>query len=114
MAIVSEKALWMRFVALMAVLAVVLAACGNTTSSPGESEDDGGSEAPGASEPAASGGGAGGDLGTYTAGIFQDMTSDNLWHALDTAGNTVWNSYILTPNTCGLYTVSYPGIEFVP
>ena len=92
MAVVSEKALWMRFVALMAVLAVVLAACGNTTSSPGESEDDGGSEAPGESAPAASGGGAGGDLGTYTAGIFQDMTTDNFWNSGDTAGNTVWNS----------------------
>ena len=114
MAVVSEKALWMRFVALMAVLAVVLAACGNTTSSPGESEDDGGSEAPGESAPAASGGGAGGDLGTYTAGIFQDMTTDNFWNSGDTAGNTVWNSYVLTPTTCGLYTVSYPGIEFVP
>ncbi len=115
MAVTSEKALWMRFVALMAVLAVVLAACGSNTASSDESAGDGGSEEPGASEPAASGGGGGGgDLGTYTLGIFQDVTTDNLWNSTDTAGNTVWNAYFLNPNTCALYTVAYPGIELVP
>ncbi|HEY5907900.1 MAG TPA: ABC transporter substrate-binding protein [Vicinamibacteria bacterium] len=113
MAVLSEKALWMRFVALMAVLAVVLAACGDSGTSPEESDDAGASEEPGASEPAASGG-AGGDLGTYTLGIFQDVTTDNQWNSYDTGGNTVWNSYFLTPMVAAPYTIRMPGIELGP
>jgi ABC-type transport system substrate-binding protein len=110
----SEKAPWMRLVALMAVLAVVLAACGTSGQSPDEESDAPESEAPGESEPAASEGGGGGDLGTYTLGIFQDVTTDNQWNSIDTLGNTVWNSYFLNPMLAGPYTIAMPGIELQP
>jgi ABC-type transport system substrate-binding protein len=102
----------MRLLALLAVFAVVVAAC-----TPGGSSSDEASEEPGASEPgesAAASGGAGGPLGTYTLGIFQDVTTDNQWNSIDTLGNTVWNSYFLNPMLAQPYTVSMPGIEFIP
>ncbi len=81
-------------------------------SSEGASEEPGASGEPG--ESAAASGGAGGDLGTYTLGIFQDVTTDNQWNSIDTQGNTVWNSYFLNPMLASPYTVSMPGIEFIP
>jgi peptide/nickel transport system substrate-binding protein len=108
MAELTRTAPHMRFMALLAVLAIVLAAC---TQPSGQSPDE--------SEPAATGsapqtGGGGGDLGTYTLGIFQDVTTDNTWNSFDTEGNTVWNSYVLSPNVSQMYTNAYPGIEYVP
>ena len=100
----------MRLMTLLAVLAIVVAGC---TGDSGESESQ---------EPAASGSGAagseaptgGGDLGTYTLGIFEDVTTDNQWAFNEATEGTVWNGYFLSPTTAGMYTVSYPGIEFVP
>jgi ABC-type transport system substrate-binding protein len=100
----------MRLVALFAALTIVVAACGGDT---GPSADE--TDAPDASGPATSEEpGAGGELGTYTLGIFQDVTTDNVWNYNDTEGSTVWNQYVLLPTTAGAYTVSYPGIEYVP
>ena len=112
----SEKALWMRLVALMAVLALMLAACGTPAASPGddESEDPGTSQEPGTSEEPGESAGAGGPLDTYTLGIFQDITTDNQWNNIDSAGNTVWNSYLLTPMLATPYTIAMPGIEMQP
>ena len=101
----------MRLVALFAALTIVVAACGGDTG-PSASED---AEPPDSSGPATSEEpGAGGELGTYTLGIFQDVTTDNVWNYNDTEGSTVWNQYVLLPTTAGAYTVSYPGIEYVP
>jgi peptide/nickel transport system substrate-binding protein len=100
----------MRLVALFAALTIVVAACGGD---PGQTADE--SDEPTTSGPATSGdSGPGGDLGTYTLGIFQDVTTDNVWNYNDTEGSTVWNQYVLLPTTAGAYTVSYPGIEYVP
>src|SRR5690606_34002404 len=59
-------------------------------------------------------GGAGGEFDTYTLGIFQDVTTDNAWNMLDTAGNTVWNSYFLNPTIASAYQIALPGLEVVP
>jgi len=59
-------------------------------------------------------GGAGGELGTYTLGIFQDVTTDNIWNLLDTAGNSVWNAYFLQPTYAAPYTIQLPGLEVQP
>jgi peptide/nickel transport system substrate-binding protein len=97
-----------RLMALLAVLALVLAACTETPASPGDETD----------APAGTGTGAapgpGGDLGTYTLGIFEDVTTDNVWAYNEVAEGTVWNQYFLAPTSAGAYTISYPGIEFVP
>jgi ABC-type transport system substrate-binding protein len=107
----------MRLFALVAILALVATACGGDgTASPGDSEEPADSEAPAESmapeeseEPS-----GGGDLGTYTLGIFQDVTTDNQWNSIDTAGNTVWNSYFLNPMLGVPYTIQMPGIELQP
>lgn len=124
MTTLSRNASFVRLFVLVAILALVATACGDAgTSTPATSDGSGASDAPasapasddpGTSEPPASAGAGGGELGTYTLGIFQDVTTDNVWNSLDTAGSTVWNSYFLTPTTAGAYTISYPGIEFVP
>ena len=68
----------------------------------------------GGSAPSGSTAGHGGDLGTYTLGIFEDVTTDNQWAFNEATEGTVWNGYFLSPTTAGMYTISYPGIEFVP
>jgi ABC-type transport system substrate-binding protein len=98
----------MRFLAFLAVMAIVLAAC--TTDQGDESEEP----EPSGSAPAATDDTGGGDLGTYTLGIFEDVTTDNQWAFNEATEGTVWNSYFLSPTTAGMYTISYPGIEFVP
>ncbi|HEY6609312.1 MAG TPA: ABC transporter substrate-binding protein [Candidatus Limnocylindria bacterium] len=112
MVVANAKTPWMRLAALLAVFAIVVAAC----TPAGDASDEASEEPPasgGASEAPASAG-AGGDLGTYTLGIFQDVTTDNQWNSIDTAGNTVWNSYFLNPMLAAPYVVTMPGIEFVP
>lgn len=115
MTALRERASFMRLFALVAILALVATACGGGTATPGESADADASTAPDSSEPAASEDpGTGGELGTYTLGIFQDVTTDNQWNSIDSAGNTVWNSYFLSPMLASPYTVTQPGIEFGP
>jgi len=114
MGVLRRDAHSVRLFALVAILVLVATACGNQN--PGTS--DGASEEPGASTPATSDGGSqapsGGELGTYTLGIFQDVTTDNVWNYNDTEGSTVWNQYLLAPTSAGAYTITYPGIEFAP
>lgn len=118
MTALRERASFMRLFALVAILALVATACGGDgTASPGDSDeppasqDAGASTAPEESEDAGTGGG---DLATYTLGIFQDVTTDNQWNSIDTAGNTVWNSYFLGPMLAVPYTIAMPGIELQP
>jgi ABC-type transport system substrate-binding protein len=102
----------MRLSAILAVFAIIVAACTPAANSSGESA---GASTPATSEGAEpSTGGTGGDLGTYTLGIFQDVTTDNQWNSIDTAGNTVWNSYFLNPMLAAPYKVAQPGIDFLP
>ena len=101
----------MRLMTLLAVLAIVVAGCGDDSGDSESQEPDSSGAAPSGSETA---GGPGGALGTYTLGIFEDVTTDNQWAFNDVAEGTVWNGYFLSPTTAGMYTISYPGIEFVP
>jgi ABC-type transport system substrate-binding protein len=113
MGVLRRDAHAVRLFVLVAVLALVATACG--TQDPAASGDA--SEGPEGSTPAESAGGsagAGGELGTYTLGIFQDVTTDNVWNYNDTEGSTVWNQYLLAPTSAGAYTITYPGIEFAP
>jgi peptide/nickel transport system substrate-binding protein len=116
MTALRESASFMRLFALVAILALVATACGaDTTASP----TDGATDDPGATDaatgsPGESPGGAGGDLGTYTLGMFQDATTDNAWNYIDTAGSTVWNQYFLSPTLAQAYTIAMPGIELQP
>jgi peptide/nickel transport system substrate-binding protein len=98
----------MRVLAILAVMGLVIAAC---TETPEASEpEESGAPTTSGSETA----GPGGEFETYTLGIFEDVTTDNQWAFNEATEGTVWNSYFLSPTTAGMYTVSYPGIEFVP
>jgi peptide/nickel transport system substrate-binding protein len=99
-----------RLLVITSVVALLVTACGSGTASPVGSGDDA-AGSPGSSQGSGS---TGGELDTYTLGIFEDVTTDNQWNSLDTAGNTVWNSYFLTPMTNGAYIVTMPGIELQP
>ena len=112
-----ERTYSMRLFALVAILALVATACGGDTATPGTSADPGESDAPPAesADPGASEDpGTGGPLDTYTLGIFQDVTTDNVWNYIDTAGSTVWNQYFLAPTATALFTIAMPGIELQP
>lgn len=118
----------MRLFALLAVLAMVAAACtgGGTADTTADTTGDTTGETTEETTPPDTGedttpedttgdtGGAGGEFDTYTLGIFQDVTTDNAWNMLDTAGNTVWNSYFLDPTTASAYQIALPGLEVVP
>ena len=124
-----KKASFVRLLALIAVLALVAAACdsggGTTTTADGGTATtaDAGTTTPATEPPATTtpgdttpttGGETGGTMETYTMGIFADVTTDNYWNSVDATGATVWNSYVLTPTKSAMYTLNFPGIEFVP
>ena len=101
----------MRLLTVLAVLAIVVAGCSdNSGNSESQEPSTSGGSAPAGSETA----GPGGELGTYTLGIFEDVTTTNQWAFNEATEGTVWNGYFLSPTTAGMYTISYPGIEFVP
>ena len=100
----------MRLMTLLAVLAIVVAGCSDSSGESASQEPE-----TSGSAPAESGGPTGGgDLGTYTLGIFEDVTTANQWAFNEATEGTVWNAYFLTPTAAGMYTISYQGIEFVP
>lgn len=111
MTALRRNAFPVRLFALVAILVLVATACGGTAAPSGtDASEPAGTDTPDSSAPA----GGGGELGTYTLGIFQDVTTDNVWNLIDSAGSTVWNSYFLTPTTAGPYTIAMPGIELKP
>lgn len=113
MAMTSAMTRWLRLGALFAVVAMLVAACGPAATSPSAAPSTGtASEAPSSEAPSSEA--PSGELGTYTLGIFQDVTTDSQWNSIDSAGNTVWNSYFLNPMLAAPYTVTQPGIEYVP
>lgn len=128
-----DKASFVRLFALVAVLALVAAACTGgesveDTADTGDTEtttaptDDGAADTTApedtgdtgdTTDTTAADGAAGGDLETYTMGIFEDITTTNYWDTLDT-GSTVWNSYVFDPTHDTLYGIDYPGLEVTP
>ena len=126
-----EKASLVRLFALVAVLALVAVACddggdatddtdgGTETTVPDDTSDttapDDTSDTTAPDDTSDTTAPAeGGELDTYTMGIFADVTTDNYWNTIDSSGSTVWNSYLWDPTHDALYDLAYPGIEFVP
>ncbi|MEX1280793.1 MAG: ABC transporter substrate-binding protein [Acidimicrobiia bacterium] len=120
----SSKRHLLKFVALLAVLAMIAAACGGdttdtteaeggdtTTTTEGESGDttttegeDGGDEG---GEPSAG--------GTYAMGMTSDITTTNYWTYLgDGASGTVYAQYVNAPTVRGLYGIDLPSLAVVP
>ena len=113
----ASKPYGLRLLALLAVFAMVVAACTDTgtdetTTTGGDGATTTTGEAPVTTGDG--GGGGGGELDTYTLGIFQDVTTDNPWSYLDSSGSDVWVGYVLGPTLGAPYTINYPGLEPAP
>ncbi|NIS30306.1 MAG: hypothetical protein GWN07_08600, partial [Actinobacteria bacterium] len=50
---------------------------------------------------------------TYTAGLFEDITTDNFW-AYYGPDTTAFTRYVLGPTKPTLYEVTYPAIAITP
>ncbi|HEX9864568.1 MAG TPA: ABC transporter substrate-binding protein [Acidimicrobiia bacterium] len=108
----------LKLLALLAIFAMVVAACdsgtGDETTTTG---GDGATTTTGASPGTTGegdGDGDGGTLETYTLGIFEDVTTDNPWSYYDSSGSDVWVGYVLGPTLGFAYDINYPGLEIVP
>ncbi|MDX1449019.1 MAG: ABC transporter substrate-binding protein [Acidimicrobiia bacterium] len=103
-----------RWLALLAVMAMIVAACSDTGGE--EPSDDTGATTTTAApddtdttEPMDDGSSEG---FPYTIAIFSDPTTDNPWAALDTE-NDVWTNYV-NPDGAALYTYQGPTYTLVP
>lgn len=99
-----------RFVVLLAVFAMVAAACQSettdTTAAGGETTTTAASgETTTTAAPAPQG-------FTYNIAIFSDPTTDNPWASLDTE-NDVWTNYVI-PGVASLYTFQPPSYTLIP
>lgn len=106
----TKLARW-RWLAILAVLAMVAAACQSDTGT--ETTEAGGETTTTAAAGETTTTAAPTPTGfTYRLGIFQDTTTDNFWASYDPE-STVWNSYVLNPTKPALFTINYPGIDLV-
>ena len=94
-----------RGLAIVAIFAIVAAACtSGTTTTTADGTGTTTATTAGTTTTAAPAG------FTYRLGIFQDTTTDNFWAYIGPAG-TVWNQYVLSPTKPSLFGLNYPGIE---
>lgn len=113
----SSKAPW-RFVAILAVLAIIAAACGDTTTTTEavtDTVDDvtTTTAAPATDDtptttaaPAATG-------FEYNIAVIEDFTTDNFWAYYDT-DNSVYNGYLLGGEAAAVYTQIAPSFTLAP
>lgn len=125
MRLTRELPRW-RWLAIIAIFAMVAAACGSgsdeettpeetaaTTAATSATTEGttatttGATEATEGTEPPAPTG------FTYKLAIFSDPTTDNAWAYYDTESD-VWNQYVLAPSVPSLYTLSFPNYTLVP
>ncbi len=119
----ATKPFGLRLFALLAIFAMIVAAC-TDSGTDDTTTPDGGDDAPATTVDGGDGettttegeddGSAGGTLDTYTLGIFQAPTTDNPWSYLDSSGSDVWVGYVLNPTLGAPYEVALPGLEVVP
>lgn len=128
-----KKGSFMRLLALIAVLALVAAACNgaaepddvgdttpptqattpddttDTTMAPDDTTDT--TMAPDDTTPDTTMAPDTAGLETYTMGAFEPTTTDSLWSYYDSSGSDVWNAYPLAPTADSLYVTPGPGFE---
>ncbi|MGZ5384303.1 MAG: ABC transporter substrate-binding protein, partial [Acidimicrobiia bacterium] len=107
----SPKLSKWRWLAVVAVLALVAAACaeGTTDTTTGETTTTaatGDGETTTTAAPTVEG-------FTYKIGIFSDLTTDNFWAYLGPEAD-VYNGYVLGSAHPALFTIAYPNILVVP
>jgi peptide/nickel transport system substrate-binding protein len=110
------KPFGLRLLALLAVLAMIVAACtgetGDTTTTAGG--DGGGSTTTGGGDGGDGGDGGGGTAeGSFSIGMIANITTDNWWASLDTESQSQNQAYLTNAKTA-LYDLSLPGFVYVP
>ncbi len=114
------KPFGLRLLALLAVFAMIVAACsGETTEDTTTTTGGGGGEATTTTE-GDGGGGGGGETpppsageGSLRIGMIANITTDNWWAALDTESSSQNQAY-LTSGKTALFTTSLPGFVYIP
>ena len=102
-----------RWLALLSVMAMIVAACSDTTTDTTAAGATTTTAASGdTTTTAPSGDGPSADRFPYAIAIFSDPTTDNPWAALDTE-NDVWTNYV-NPDGSALYTYQGPTYTVVP
>lgn len=109
----TSRRLW-TWIAVVALLALIAAACGQGTTT----ESTTTTEAMSTTTTAAGGATtttapAGSEGFTYKLGIFEDLTSDNYWAIIDTEA-TAYNFYVLTNQHPALFTLEAPTWQLGP
>ncbi len=116
----ATKPLGLRLFALLAVFALVVAAC--SEAEPADTtEATGGTTATTSGDTGSGGGdGEGGDGdgapvagGAFNVGFISNITTDNWWAALDTLSSTYNQAYLGNAKTA-LFTLTNPGFVYVP
>lgn len=111
------KPFGLRLLALLAVFAMVLAACSSdtsddTTTTAGGDDGDVTTTA-GGGDGDGDGGEAPAEGGSFRVGMIANITTDNWWAALDTESSSQNQAY-LTNSKPALFTLSLPGFVLVP
>ncbi len=109
----KSRRLW-TWIAVVALLALVAAACGQGTTTESTTTTEAGATTTTAASGATTTTAATGSAGfTYKLGIFEDLTTDNYWSYLD-AESSVWNGYVLGNQHTSLFTLAAPSWQLVP
>lgn len=111
--VTRPRTLW-TWLAVIAVFALIAAACGqgtptettSTTAGPSSTTTTKAPTTETTAPPAAEG-------FTYKMGIFNDLTTDNYWAYIGPESE-VWNGYVLGSQHPALFTLAYPNIIHVP
>lgn len=114
----ATKPFGLRLFALLAVFALVVAACSDSTTDTTEdtgdttatTEGDGGGTT---DTTEGDDGGAPVEGGTFRVGMIANITTDNWWASLDTQSQSQNQAYLTNMKT-SLFTTSLPGFVYVP
>jgi len=112
------KPFGLRLLALLAVFAMVVAACtgdtaDETTTTDGGDGDGGVTTTTGGDDGDGGGGGETPAEGSFRIGMIANITTDNWWASLDTESQSQ-NQAFLTNSKLALYTLALPGFVHVP
>lgn len=112
----TTKPFGLRLFALLAVFAMVVAAC--TDSGTTDTTEGGGGATTtegtgGTTATTEGGGGPAVEGGTFNIGFISNITTDNWWAALDTLSSTYNQAYLGNGKTA-LFTLSLPGFVYIP
>ncbi|MGH8945800.1 MAG: ABC transporter substrate-binding protein, partial [Acidimicrobiia bacterium] len=110
----ATKPYGLRLFALLAVFAMIVAACttdgaADTTAADGDGATTAAPDTTGEGD----GDGAAAPEGSFRVGFIENITTDNWWASLDTLSSTYNQGYLTNMHT-SLFDLSLPGFVFIP